>query len=274
VTLPVFQVDAFTARAFAGNPAVVCFPGEPRDADWMQRVAREMHAAATAFVWVSDTGQTPAAPAAGAYTLRWFSPAVELQLCGHGTLSAAHVLWETREVRCEDPVHFQTHSGRLVATRRGDWIELDFPATPDEPAPLPPGLAEALGATPRYVGKSRFDYLVELDSVEAIRGLRPDFARLRAVPARGVIATSQADEPGVDFVSRFFAPSAGIDEDHVTGSAHCCLAPFWSRRLAKKSFVAHQLSSRGGVVKLSLDGDRVRLAGQAVTVMRGELRIA
>ena len=261
MTLRIFQVDAFASRALAGNPAAVCLVGKESDGEWMQRVARELNAPATAFLRLSAAG----------HELRWFSPTVELELCGHGTLSAAHVAWETGELRPEEPAQFQTRSGLLTAVRRDGWIELDFPATPDEPATPPPGLAEALGARPMYVGKSRFDYLVELDGEDAVRGLRPDFQSLRAIRTRGVIVTSRAAEGHDDFVSRFFAPAAGIDEDQVTGSAHCCLAPFWSRRFAKTRFVARQLSARGGVLKVALEGDRVRLAGQAVTVMRGEL---
>jgi predicted PhzF superfamily epimerase YddE/YHI9 len=153
----------------------------------------------------------------------------------------------------------------------GEWIELDFPATPEEPAAAPPGLVEALGASPRYVGRSRFDYLVELDDEEAVRRLRPDFGRLGEIAVRGVIATARSADPGYDFVSRFFAPAAGIDEDPVTGSAHCCLAPFWGRRLGKSGLLARQVSARGGVVKVRLEGDRVRIGGQAVTVLTGEL---
>jgi predicted PhzF superfamily epimerase YddE/YHI9 len=181
------------------------------------------------------------------------------------------VLWETGRLAADETARFHTRSGLLTAVKRGDWIELDFPATPDEPVEAPPGLAESLGVTPRYVGKSIFDYLVELDSEESVRALRPDFGVMKKIGARGVIATSRSADPGFDFVSRYFAPAFGIDEDPVTGSTHCCLAPFWSRRLGKTSFRARQISARGGELKVDLDGDRVRLGGQAVTVLRAEL---
>jgi PhzF family phenazine biosynthesis protein len=261
MSVPIVVVDAFTAEPFAGNPAAVCVLPAPGDAVWMQHVAREMNLAETAFLDRSASG----------YNLRWFTPTVEIDLCGHATLAAAHVLWETGEVAASESIHFQTRSGILTAVRRDDWIELDFPVTPEQPAEIPPGLVEALGVLPRYVGKSCFDYVVELDSEEALRNLRPDFHRLRTIPARGIIATSRSATPGCDFVSRFFAPASGIDEDPVTGSSHSCLAHFWSSRLQKDRFVARQLSERGGLLKVQLDGDRVRLSGQAVTVLRGEL---
>ena len=270
MTIPIVQVDAFTSQPFAGNPAAVCVlpDGVERDAVWMQHVAREMNLAETAFLRAS-------ADDPGAFGLRWFTPTVEVDLCGHATLASAHVLWESGRLGAGETARFHTRSGLLTARRRADWIELDFPATPDEEIDAPPDLAGALGVAPRYVGKSRFDYLVEVDNEEAVRALRPDFARLRAVEARGVIVTSRAANgaasPRVDFVSRFFAPAFGIDEDPVTGSSHCCLAPFWSRRLGKQTFLAHQVSERGGVLKLTLDQDRVRIGGQAVTVLRGDL---
>ena len=259
--LPIVQVDAFTSQPFAGNPAAVCVLPEPRDAAWMQLVAREMNLAETAFL---DR-------AADGFNLRWFTPTVEVDLCGHATLASAHVLWETGQVELTEPIRFHTRSGVLTAVRRDDWIELDFPVTPEQPVEIPSGLVEALGVLPRYVGKSRFDYLVELESEEAVRHVRPDFDRLRAISARGIIVTSRSSIPGCDFVSRFFAPASGIDEDPATGSSHSCLAHFWSSRLQKNRFVARQLSERGGLLKVQLDGDRVRLNGQAVTVLRGEL---
>jgi PhzF family phenazine biosynthesis protein len=259
--LPIVCVDAFTSRPFAGNPAAVCVLPEPRDAAWMQHVAREMNLAETAFL---DR-------AADGFNLRWFTPTVEIDLCGHATLASAHVLWETGQVAATEPIRFHTRSGVLTAVRQDDWIELDFPVTPEQPVEIPAGLVEALGVAPRYVGRSRFDYLVEVDDEEAVRNVRPDFHRLRAISSRGVIVTSRSSMPGCDFVSRFFAPASGIDEDPVTGSAHSCLAHFWSGRLHKNRFIAQQLSSRGGLLRVQLDGDRVRLSGQAVTVIRGEL---
>ncbi len=261
MTLPIVQVDAFTSEPFLGNPAAVCVLPEDRDPSWMQKIAREMNLSETAFLRERPDG----------FGLRWFTPAVEVDLCGHATLAAAHVLWETGRLEPGATARFHTRSGLLTAVRRGDWIELDFPATPNEPAEAPPGLVEALGAKPRYVGRNRFDYLVELEGEDAVRNLRPDFTRLGAVEARGIIVTSRSATPDRDFVSRFFAPASGVNEDPVTGSAHCALAPFWSQRLKKNNFVAHQISQRGGVLRIQLDGARVRLGGQAVTVLRGEL---
>jgi predicted PhzF superfamily epimerase YddE/YHI9 len=264
VPQPIVHVDAFTAVPFAGSPAAVCIMPAARDDAWMQQVAREMNLSETAFV-------VPRGGAAHEFELRWFTPTVEVDLCGHATLASAHVLWETGQVDTAATARFHTRSGLLTAARRGDWIELDFPATPDEAIDPPAGLVEAVGARPRSVGRSRFDFLFELDDETAVRNVRPDFGRLRGFAARGVIVTSRADDAGVDFVSRYFAPAFGIDEDPVTGSTHCCLGPFWSRRLNKQEFVARQVSARGGVLKVALDGDRVRLGGQAVTVLRGEL---
>ncbi len=261
MTLPIAQVDAFTAKAFAGNPAAVCLLPAPRDARWMQLVAREMNLSETAFLHPCDEG----------FQLRWFTPTTEVDLCGHATLASAHLLWEEGRLATDRSARFQTRSGLLTATRAGAWIELDFPATPPEDIAAPAGLVEAMGARARHVARSRFDFLVELDDEAAVRALAPDFARLRAFHARGVIATARGGSNGVDFVSRYFAPAFGIDEDPVTGSTHCCLGPYWQSRLNKTSFVAHQLSERGGEMRVTVDGDRVRLGGQAVTVLRGEL---
>jgi PhzF family phenazine biosynthesis protein len=262
VTQSFIQIDAFTAEPFTGNPAAVCVLPAPRDADWMQAVAREMNLSETAFLVGRDDGD---------FDLRWFTPAVEVELCGHATLASAHALWEEGHLPREATARFHTQSGVLTAERRDDWIELNFPATPDERTDAPAGLAQALGADPVYVGRSRFDLLVDVGDEHAVRRMTPDFGALRALPVRGVIVTSRASTTGLDFVSRFFAPASGIDEDPVTGSAHCCLTPYWHRKLGRSSFVARQVSSRAGVLRLQLDGDRVRLQGQAVTVMKGHL---
>jgi PhzF family phenazine biosynthesis protein len=262
MSVPIFQIDAFTSEAFRGNPAAVCLLTAPAAENWMQNVAAEMNLAETAFVVAGGD----------AFGLRWFTPTVEVDLCGHATLAAAHALWESGRLGRDAIVHFDTRSGRLSAASAGDWIELDFPATPEEPVAAPEGMLDALGvATAVYVGLNRFDYLVEVADESVLRRLTPDFASLHSLEARGVIVTSRASTAGVDFVSRFFAPGAGIDEDPVTGSAHCCLAPYWSSRLGKTEFVAHQLSARGGVLQVRLAADRVKLLGQAVTVFRGEL---
>jgi len=258
--LRIFQVDAFTDRAFAGNPAAVCILEEPRDDAWMQNLAQEMNLSETAFLRKQEDG----------FGLRWFTPTVEVALCGHATLASAHILWETGILASKEQARFHTLSGLLTAERKGDWIELNFPATPEQPATAPPRLIEALGVTPKYIGKSKFDYLVEVDKEETVRNLGPDFGVLRAMQVRGVMVTSQATSPGYDFVSRFFAPGSGIDEDPVTGSAHCCLGPFWSRRLGKIELIAYQASKRGGTVRVRVIGDRVHLSGQAVTVFCGE----
>lgn len=256
------QVDAFTDRPFHGNPAAVCLLSAPRDALWMQQVAQEMNLSETAFLHRAERSD---------WTLRWFTPTVEVDLCGHATLAGAHALWETGLESPEETIRFTTRSGLLTAVRQGDWIELDFPATPGLPAEPPPGLAEALGCPLLSCRKNAFDYLVEVESEAVVRSLSPDFARLARIEARGIMVTSRSDGPPFDFVSRFFAPASGIDEDPVTGSAHCCLGPYWQTRLAKSAFLAHQVSARTGVVRVTVEGDRVRLGGQAVTVLRAEL---
>lgn len=259
---PITQVDAFTSVPFAGNPAAVCVLPAARDEAWMQNVAREMNLAETAFL----------VPRTEGYDLRWFTPAVEVDLCGHATLASAHVLWEEDRLKAGETARFHTRSGWLTAVQRGEWIEMDFPATGDAPEPAPLELADGLGAQLKYVGRSKFDYIVELESEEALRGLQPDFGLLRRLGGRGVIVTARSSSRDYDFVSRFFAPAAGIDEDPVTGSAHACLGPFWSARLGKTQFVAYQASARGGVVRVRVNGERVLLGGQAVTVLRGELQ--
>jgi PhzF family phenazine biosynthesis protein len=261
MSLTIIQVDAFTDKPFRGNPAAVCVLPEPGDETWMQNVAQEMNLSETAFLYRRGD----------AFDLRWFTPAAEVDLCGHATLASAHVLWETGQLSPNEPARFDTRSGRLSAQLQGDWITMDFPAEPETAATPPPHLAQALAVTPTYVGKNRFDYLVAVDSEETVQTMQPDFSLLGTVTCRGVIVTSRADSADYDFVSRFFAPRFGINEDPVTGSAHCCLGPFWQTRLNKDTFVAYQASPRGGVVRVSLTGDRVHLGGQAVTVMRGEL---
>ena len=259
--LRITQVDAFTDQPFHGNPAAVCVLPAAAEEDWMRKVAREMNLSETAFLH----------PQADGYNLRWFTTSVEVDLCGHATLAAAHVLWEEGHLQPSQIARFYTNSGPLSAERKGDWIAMDFPAVPEEAAPAPTGLAEALGTRLSYVGRNRFDYLVELESEQAVRRLQPDFAALKKISMRGVIVTSRSESPDFDFVSRFFAPGAGIDEDPVTGSAHCCLGPYWSRRLGKAELVAYQASARGGVVRVRLNDGRVILGGKAVTVLHGEL---
>jgi PhzF family phenazine biosynthesis protein len=257
----IYTVDAFTAEPFRGNPAGVCLLSAARDECWMQQVAREMNLSETAFL----------RPRADGFDLRWFTPVAEVELCGHATLASAHILWESGHLAGEAEARFHTLSGLLRANRRGDAIELDFPATPAAPAEIPSAVLAALGAEPTFVGRSRFDYLVEVGSEDEVRRLAPDFTRLKACAVRGIMVTSRAEKTGYDFVSRFFAPAFGVDEDPVTGSAHCCLAPHWSQRLSKAEMTAYQASPRGGEIRVRVAGDRVHLAGNAVTVIQGEL---
>ena len=257
------QVDSFTDKPFAGNPAGVCVLETSRDERWMRNVAREMNLAETAFLQARDDGS---------FDLRWFTPAVEVDLCGHATLASAHVLWETEALRAGDPARFHTRSGLLTCNRRDAWIEMDFPATPPKPIDPPAGLFDALSvAGARFVGRSRFDAFVELEDEPALRAVQPDMGKLRRVDARGVIVTARASTKPYDFVSRFFAPQSGVDEDPVTGSAHCALAPYWREKLGKDDLLAYQASARGGVVRVAPRGERVLLYGQAVTVLRCEL---
>jgi len=259
--IPLYQVDAFTDKPFSGNPAAVVLLPEPRPDSWMQHVAQEMNLSETAFLLSQEDG----------FRLRWFTPTVEVDLCGHATLASAHTLFETDILAPHDEARFHTRSGLLTARYCDGEIELNFPTTPASPADPPAGLSKALGVVPRYVGKSYFDYLIEVGSEDEVRGLAPDFVALRALPVRGIMVTSVASTPGYDFVSRFFAPSAGIDEDPVTGSAHCCLGPYWGEKLGKDQFLAYQASARGGTIRVALLGERVRLRGRAVTVFKGQL---
>ena len=261
--IPISVVDAFTERPFHGNPAGVCLPPRDKDPDWMQAVAAEMNLAETAFLWPHGDD---------AFDLRWFTPRVEVDLCGHATLASAHRLWE--EGRAGGPIRFHTRSGVLTASRVGDAIELDFPASPPVESRAPAGLAEALGASFLWTGTNDLgDLVVEMPDERAVRNLKPDFAALGGISTRGIAATAEATLPdaGYDFVSRFFAPRVGIDEDPVTGSAHCALAPFWSQRLGRDELVGWQASARGGTVRTRVVGDRVVLGGRAVTVWKGEL---
>ena len=258
------QIDAFADQPFRGNPAAVCLLDRERDEKWMQNVGAEMNLSETAFLLPKNDG----------WSLRWFTPSVEVALCGHATLASAHALWEENLLAPGETAKFHTKSGLLTARQRDSLIELDFPATPEEKTEAPADLLQALGiASPRYVGRDKFDFLVEVGSEDELRRLKPNHAALRQIPVRGVIVTSRASNGTYDFVSRFFAPGSGVDEDPVTGSAHCRLAPYWSERLGKKEFVAYQASPRGGVLRVRLDGDRVKIAGRAITVLRGELAV-
>jgi PhzF family phenazine biosynthesis protein len=264
MTIAFSHVDAFTRRAFGGNPAVVCRVADWPSSAWMQQLAGEMNVGATVFVRRVDEE----------IQLRWFSPTVELEMCGHGTLAAAHLLWETGDADPARALTFQTRAGALSAVRDAGRIVLDLPALVDHPAEPPAGLLAALGlGDARYLGRNRFDYLVEVDGEEVVRDLDPDMQKLSGIETRGVIVTSGAADADTDFVSRFFAPAAGIAEDYATGSTHCCLAVFWSRRLGRTRLVARQLSRRGGLFSLDVAGDRVRIGGEAVVVSEGRLTV-
>jgi len=261
MTLPIYQVDAFTGQLFRGNPAGVCLLDVPHPDAWLQAVAQEMNLSETAFLLPEDDG----------YRLRWFTPAVEVRLCGHATLSSAHILWSTRRVPASQTLHFYTLSGLLTAEQRDGLIWLNFPARPAQAATAPPGLLEALGVQAVYVGRSVEDYLVEVGSEAEVLAAQPDYAALRMVQARGVILTSLPDDGRVDFVSRFFAPAVGVNEDPVTGSSHTVLAPYWGHKLGKTELRAEQVSQRGGSLHLHLLDERVEIGGTAVTVFGGEL---
>lgn len=265
--MTVTTVDAFTDRPFAGNPAAVCVLEGEAPEDWMRNLAREMNLSETAFV----------VPAGEAWGLRWFTPEVEIDLCGHATLASAHTLYESGRLAAGEPARFDTRSGRLTVRQSGDGYVMDFPATPPEPAPAPDGLADALGAVPVWTGRSRFDVFAVLESAAAVRGLAPDHTALARLDARGVIVTARADTARADtdrqpdVVSRFFAPGSGVPEDPVTGSAHCAIGPYWAGVLGVDAVSCYQASARGGHVGVRVRGDRVDLAGRAVTVYRAEL---
>jgi PhzF family phenazine biosynthesis protein len=261
--ISILQIDAFASQAFKGNPAAVCLLDEPRPAEWMQNVAAEMNLSETAFVVPRvDVG----------FDLRWFTPVIEVPLCGHATLASAHVLWESGELPPDESARFDTRSGRLTVARADGWIVMDFPALTAAPTDPPAGLVEALGMQPLAVLRNALRYyLVEIATADEVRAVKPDLARIVQMPLLGVIVTARADRPGYDFVSRFFAPSLGVNEDPATGSSHCVLAPYWADKLGKRVLTGYQESSRGGVIRVEVKGDRVLLGGKAVTVLRGDL---
>jgi len=258
----IYQVDSFTERPFAGNPAGVCLLAAPAEDAWMRAVAAEMNVAETAFL-------VPRTDAA--YDLRWFTPTVEVDLCGHATLASAHILWEQRRLPLAETARFHTRSGLLSAWRDGDTIRMDFPAEPAVTSEPPPELRRALGVDFQFAGRNRMDWLVEVADEATLGAVRPVLDALTAVGGRGVIVTARSSSPERDFVSRFFAPAAGVDEDPVTGSAHCALAPYWSAKLGKTALTGFQASTRGGTVACAVQGGRVVLGGHAVTVLRGTL---
>ncbi|RAP78002.1 PhzF family phenazine biosynthesis protein [Paenibacillus montanisoli] len=264
MSISIAIIDAFTSIPFRGNPAAVCLLEEPRNEQWMQDVAAEMNLSETAFLEPREDGS---------YGLRWFTPTVEMELCGHATLASAHYLWENSHLPQGRIAAFHTRSGLLTAEQTENGIRLNFPAEPAAPVKAPEELIQGLGLIPRYVGLNRMDYLVEVDSVQTVQSLKPDFAMLARVDARGIIVTSKGTgKPGdYDFISRCFYPASGCKEDPVTGSAHCALAPYWQRRLRQNAFTAYQASARGGELYIELANDRVLMTGQAVTVLNGQL---
>lgn len=264
--IPIWQVDAFANRPFTGNPAAVCVLKQFPSDTWMQNVAAEMNLSETAFVVPRGVTNT--------FDLRWFTPATEVDLCGHATLATAHVLFEQNLVGANEAIRFQTRSGELVCARSDTMITLDFPATPANEgvsAELSNELLKSLAVKNATVLQTAFDLVVVCDDEKTVKNLSPDFNSLSDIDTRGVMVTAPSKQHGVDFVSRFFAPRCGINEDPVTGSAHCCLSPYWAEKLGKTSLVGYQGSSRGGLVRCDVDGHRVKLAGKAITVMEGKL---
>ena len=257
----IVTIDAFTDKPFSGNPAAVCLMAEAAEESWMQSIASEMNLSETAFLYPSGNG----------YHLRWFTPAAEVELCGHATLATAHLLYQDGHLAPEETALFHTLSGKLTASLNGSQIELDFPVTPAVQCEPPLGLIDALGVEPIYVGRDQYDLLAELRDADAVRELSPDFGKMLKVKARGIMVTAKSDQAEYDFISRFFAPAVGINEDPVTGSAHCMAGPYWQEKLGKSELSAYQASTRGGKLTVRIDGDRVKLAGNAVIVMRAEL---
>ncbi|MFD0959063.1 PhzF family phenazine biosynthesis protein [Paenibacillus chungangensis] len=258
----IYIVDAFSNEPFRGNPAAVCLLEEEKSEQWMQQVACEMNLSETAFVLRRTEGD--------GFKLRWFTPVAEVELCGHATLASAHVLWEQLALD-EQRLSFHTKSGMLHATRQGDWIQLNFPLEQEEECVPPPQLIVGLGERFHYIGRNRMDYLIEVEDEGVLRALKPNFQEWSTVKARGIIVTCRAKRPDVDFVSRCFYPVIGVNEDPVTGSAHCCLAPYWQKRLDKNSFTAVQLSKREGLLMLRIENDRILMSGQAITTLAGKL---
>lgn len=256
---PIYQVDAFADEPFQGNPAGVCFMMGHKPDSWMQQVAKEMNLSETAFFMQKKNG----------YTLRWFTPETEVDLCGHATLATAHIIWETNLLGASETIRFETRSGILTASKEGPWIALDFPEDGPKEIPFDPKLALALGAEPIWTGQSGLYLFAELENEGAVKALEPDLVALKQLGSGCIVVTSIADAPEYDFISRFFGPGLGIDEDPVTGSAHCCLAPYWVNKFERNALIGYQASDRGGIVKVELKGDRVLLKGKAVTVLQG-----
>lgn len=265
--MKLFQVDAFAEEPFTGNPAGVCLLDEAKPESWMLLVAREMNLSEIAFLIPQGTS----------YNLRWFTPKTEVSLCGHATLASAHVIWEEKLIANTETIAFMTKSGVLHARRDGDNIEMDFPSRQVLPVQHNHELNQALKIAPTFTGKYSVPdgdlYLLEVDSDQSVKAIVPNYQQLLSSRARAVIVTSPSSDSRYDFVSRFFAPAVGIDEDPVTGSAHCYLTPYWGSRLGKKELLGYQASERTGIIKCKWAGDRVSLGGKAVTVFRAELLV-
>lgn len=262
--LPIYTVDAFAEKPFAGNPAAVCILPDVIEESLMQKIAFEMNLAETAFVLKQPDG----------FSLRWFTPTAEVDLCGHATLASANILWKTGICNEKEMIRFHTKSGVLTTRKENGVIEMDFPAISEKEIDYPIELIDSIGgAKPKYVGMTKWNYLIELENEKAVRDVVPDFNAMLNLPGWGTIVTARASMDGYDFVSRFFAPEKGVPEDPVTGSAHCALGPYWQKRLGKNEFKAYQASERGGTVGVRVEGDRVFLSGSAVTVIKGEIKV-
>lgn len=260
--IKLFQVDAFTHDIFKGNPAGVCLTNEPLEESFMQKLANEMNLSETAFLWSENDG----------FRLRWFTPETEVSLCGHATLSSAHILYQTERLKKNQIAKFYTMSGVLTACYVDGKIELDFPTLPEKEVSDWKEIQTIISEKIMYIGKNDLDYLVELSTVDEVKNLTIDFEKLKNIKTRGLMVTAKSHEKNIDFVSRFFAPAIGVNEDPVTGSAHTCLAPYWSKKLGKTKLSAKQISKRGGELSLKVEGDRIKIAGNAVTVFEIELK--
>lgn len=258
----IYHVDAFTAEPFKGNPAGVCFVEKETSAEWMQNVAAELNLSETAFV----------VPGEKVSEIRFFTPVAEVPLCGHATLSASHIMYETNRVHLQQEIIFRAKAGELKIRKTGNWITMNFPSYPVNKVPVPEVIEQIIGSSPVEFYKSTFGWTLALmEHEQLVRDMKPDFRMMKNSEFGDMIVTAKSDEPGFDFCVRCFAPALGIDEDPVTGSAHCALVPFWQMKTGKTEFVSHQVSKRSGILKVSLKGDRVEISGQAVTIIKGEL---
>lgn len=258
----IFLINAFTQNPFSGNPAIVCLLDSPPDELWMKKVTKEFNQPVTAFMYPKQDGS---------YYLRWFSQTKELKHCGHGTIGCAHILWEQGILKADETVKFHTYSGLFRANHNEGEIQLNFPSYQSKQVEAPQELSDALNIPLTLVEKNQLGYLVELDDEAMVRSIRPDFELLNSLAVTGIIVTSKSNSSSFDFISRYFAPSIGINEDQVTGSAHCALGPYWSKRLEKNPVVGYQASQRGGAIKVKVDGERVQLISHAVTIFKGNL---